>query len=274
VDNLRRLRTQTPTGEEKWEEGRFVEPVHLQVVCQRLWDKVVKVENRPIALGDVATTKQTSEVDAALSAYYDLEIEQAVRETGVRHRDLRDWIQQKLITRTKIRTKTLREPATMGKLDAAVQLLVKRHVLRRDLAGEREWIELAHDRLINPVLKSNEDWREKHLALVQKQAKLWAEAGKSKTELLFSGKELDEAERFAAEHPDEMGQDDQEFLQASRLERKRVEEDMLKKAEIGQKNEQLMSQRRKLLALSVLIFIALDCHLWLAGSQEAGTYCK
>jgi hypothetical protein len=45
VDNLRRLRAQTPTGEEKWEEGRFVEPVHLQVVCQRLWDKVVKVES-------------------------------------------------------------------------------------------------------------------------------------------------------------------------------------------------------------------------------------
>jgi WD40 repeat protein len=256
VDNLRKLRAQTPRGEEKWEEGRFVEPVHLQVVCQRLWDKIVKVEERPIALGDVVTSEHASEVDVALSAYYDRELEHAVHETGVRERDLRDWIQQELITRTKIRTKTLREPASMGTLDAAVKLLIKGHVLRIDVAGDREWIELSHDRLINPVLKSNEDWREKHLALVQKQAKLWSEAGKSKKELLFFGEELDEAERFAAEHPDEMGRDDQDFLQASRLERKRVEEDNLKKAQIEQKNKLLMSQRLLLIALSVLMILA------------------
>ena len=263
VDNLRRLRAQTPTGEEKWEEGRFVEPVHLQVVCQRLWDNVVKDKKRPIELGDVATTEKASEVDAALSAYYDLEIEQAVRETGVRQRDLRDWIQQELITRTKIRTKTLREPASMGILDAAVRLLVKGHVLRTDVAGDREWIELAHDRLINPVLKSNEDWREKHLALVQKQAKLWAEAGKSKRELLFCGEELDEAERFAAEHPDEISPDDQEFLQESRRERKRVEEETRKTAEIEQKNKQLKKWRVRWVAITfVTVFISIIAVFW------------
>jgi WD40 repeat protein len=271
VDNLRMLRARTPTGEEKWEKGRFVEPVHLQVVCQRLWDKVVEVEKRPIALSDIATTEKASEVEAALSSYYDLEIEQAVRESGVRQRDLRDWIQQELITRTKIRTKMLHEPASMGKLDAAVRLLVKGHVLRIDVAGEREWIELAHDRLVNPVLKSNEDWRRKHLALVQRQAKLWAEAGKSKRELLFSGEELDEAERFAAKYPDEMGQDDQDFLQESRLERKRVEEDMRKKAEIEQKNKQLLSQRRMLIALSVSMifaFLIVSYFMWEAKRQR------
>jgi len=262
VDNLRKLRAQTPTGEEKWEEGRFVEPVHLQVVCQRLWDKVVKAEQRAIKPDDVGLSKQKSEVDAALSDYYDLEIEDAAHKTGIRQRDLRDWIQEHLITRTKIRTKTLRDLNAMGKLDEAVKLLVKGHVLRIDVSGDREWIELPHDRLINPVLKSNEAWREKHLALVQKQAKLWSEAGKSKRELLFSGEELDAAEKFAQEHPDDMDQDDKEFLEASRLERERVLEDKRKKEQIeeknkqlNEKNEQLMSQRLKLAAISVLMII-------------------
>ena len=159
VDNLRKLRTQTPSGEEKWEEGRFVEPVHLQVVCQRLWDKVVNKQQRPINHDDVGPSKQDSEVDAALSDYYDREIEDAAHKSGVRQRDLRDWVQGNLITRTKIRTKTLRDLNALGKLDEAVKLLVKGHVLRIDVSGDREWIELPHDRLINPVLKSNETWR-------------------------------------------------------------------------------------------------------------------
>jgi len=269
VDNLSKLRAQTPTGEEKWEEGRFVEPVHLQVVCQRLWDKVVKDKERPITLDDVASSKQEDEVDAALSAYYDLAVEYATHETGVRQRDLRDWIQHELITRTKIRTKTLREPAAMRNLDAAVKLLVKGHVLRVDVTGDREWIELSHDRLINPVLKSNEEWRCEHLALMQKQARLWAEAGKSRRELLFFGVELDEAERFAAQHPEELSRDEEEFLQESRIERKRVVDDLHKKSQIEHQNEQLRKHRvilgvisAVMIVLTVLCgYLAVDNHL-------------
>jgi WD40 repeat protein len=264
VDNLRRLRAASALGAEAWEEGRYVEPVHLQVVCQRLWEQVVRVEKRSIKPEDVVRQQQEGAVDAALSDYYDREIERAVGVGEVRPRDLRDWIEEKLITRRKIRTKTLREPFAAGSsFDKAIDALLKGHVLRHDIDGDREWIELSHDRLVDPVLRSNEAWRESHLVLLQRQAKLWSRSGKTKIELLFTGAELDEAEKFAREHPEDLDRDDREFLNASRLERERVQEDRRKTEEIRRKNKTLVSQRL-ILVLSILsmIIIAITAAYW------------
>lgn len=256
VDDLRKLRAPAPDGEERWQLGRYVEPVQLQVVCLRLWDKVVAAEGRPISLADITAGGQSSEVDNALAGYYEVEVERAAAASGVRQRDLRDWIEARLITQTKIRTKVLREPAALGKLDTALQALVKGHVLRVDVAGDREWFELSHDRMINPILRNNEDWRNRHLALVQKQAKLWAEADRP-DDLLFSGQELDEAKRFASEHPEELGADEIAFLEASERERERIAEDVRQRHEIEDKNQRLRRQRRVLTVITAVAMVSL-----------------
>lgn len=257
VDDLRKLRAPAPDGEERWLLGRFVEPVQLQVVCLRLWDKVVAKEGRPIGLADITAGGQASEVDNALAGYYAVEVERAATSAGVQQRDLRDWIEATLITQTKIRTKVLREPAALWQqLDTALLALVKGHVLRIDVAGDREWYELSHDRMINPILRNNEEWRNRHLALVQKQAKLWAEANRP-DDMLFSGQELDEAVRFATEHPEELGADDIAFLEASERERERIAEDMRQRHEIEDKNKRLRRQRRVLAAITAVAMVSL-----------------
>lgn len=265
VNDLRKLRSFAADGEERWQLGRFVEPVQLQVVCRRLWDKVGVTAERPITLMDVATGEQSSEVDPALAEYFDLEVERATNAAGVKQRDLRDWVEAKLITRTKVRTKALREPASLGKIDEALQSLVESHLLSTDIAGEREWYELSHDRLINPILKSNETWRDHHLALVQKVARLWAEEPDRPENLLFSGEQLNEAQRFVDEHPDETGKDEIAFLKASKLQRERIDKEKKQQDALEKINEKLQEQQgelkqknrslKLLLKLSVLISI-------------------
>lgn len=254
ADELRKVRAAAPAGAAKWHLGRFIEPVQLQVVCLRLWERVVAAEGRPIGPSDVASGEQASEVDTALAGYYDVEVERAATAAGMRQRDVRDWIQDKLITRTKVRTRMLRDPAIVGKMDAVLQSLSKGHVLRIDVTGDREWVELSHDRLIDPVLNSNREWSERHLALFQKQAKLWAEAG-TPDDMLFSDKELDEAERFEAEHPEELSPDDRAFLEKSRRKRELIIEDLRQRREIEDKNAKLKRQRLRLVATTALALV-------------------
>ena len=65
-----------------------------------------------------------------------------------------------------------------------------------------DWYELAHDRLIKPVKKSNAIWRQANLSLLQRQADLWMDASQS-VEFLLGGTELQNAERWAAAHEGE-----------------------------------------------------------------------
>lgn len=242
VDELRKVRVLASAGETDWHLGRFVEPVQLQVVCLRLWDKVVGAEGRPIIPSDIDSGEQTNEVDTALASYYDLEVEQATAVSGMFQRDVRDWIQDKLITRTKVRTRILHDTASSGNIDKVINCLHDGHVLRIDLTGDRKWVELSHDRLIEPVLKSNKEWSERHLALFQKQAKLWVESGRP-DDLLFFDKELVEAEKFEVEHREELSPDDEAFLVKSRLKREAVAEDLRQRQEIEDQNQKLKHQQ-------------------------------
>ncbi|MFZ0790925.1 MAG: hypothetical protein WAM94_15040 [Chromatiaceae bacterium] len=248
VDDLRSL-TAAPEGGGGRRLGRFVEPVQLQVVCLRLWDKVVADQGRTITAGDIVSDTHGNAVDAALGAYYDSVVALAAAAAGTRQRELRDWVETRLISHTKMRTRVLRE---RGLLDRALDVLVERYLLRMDLAGEREWLELSHDRLVDPVLVSNEAWRAQNLALFQRQAKLWAETGRT-DDMLFSGDELAEAQRFAAGHPESLSDDDRLFLEKSRevRERAEAERDRLRKIEqqareIALKNEVIRAKNRRL----------------------------
>ena len=253
--------------------SRFVEPVHLQVVCLRLWNVVVSKERRPIAMADVTATDRytsTGTVDAALAAHYDDAVAAAAAAGHVRERSVREWIERNLITGTKIRTKALREPEELGDLYNALESLLQNHVLNRETEGDRQWVELSHDRLIDPVLQSNETWREKSLALFQQQTKLWSEAGRTHRGMLFSGDALEEAERFAEAHPDDLTGDDREFLKESRLERERLDENRRQEEQLRAANESLKLGRKRLVrAVAATAIVAVLLMLISAGLLNA-----
>ncbi len=218
VDGLLTIQLRTPEGKEVTREGRFVEPVQLQVVCLRLWDKIVGGEKRSIHPDDV----DQADIEQALSDYVDASIEQAAKTAQMSQKVLRAWLEDHLITSTAIRAQALREPLVLGKLDTAIAALIEARLIGSDKRNDREWIELAHDRLVGPLRAANKAWRGRNLKPFQRQAELYANTGWVHREMLFWGDELIEAEAFAAAHPDELSDDERRFLKDSRDERDRL----------------------------------------------------
>jgi len=65
VNDLRRIRIQGPEGTTEG-LGLYVEPVHLQVVCRRLWERL-PADDREIGEEDI---EAIGDVDSALAGYY------------------------------------------------------------------------------------------------------------------------------------------------------------------------------------------------------------
>ena len=196
--------------------GRWVEPVQLQVVCQRIWEKLepgeTAISERHLA--------EIGSVDAALRQYYADSVKDAAEKSGLRERKLREWIQGELITESGARNQFLWEkgPETTA-LDSAIDRLDKAHLIRAESRRDVLWIELAHDRLVKPVLEDNAAWFDQALQPFQKRAQAWRRSGQA--DLLLGGKALAEAEAWAKqpgndaelrEHPAEA-----EFLDRSRI---------------------------------------------------------
>ena len=94
VRNLLKTHVQVYGGQTEIIIGEFVEPVLLQVVCLKLWEK------------DILTGKIKSEidniefgnVDNALIDFYDGAVIAAKENTKTKEYDIRDWCEKKLIT--------------------------------------------------------------------------------------------------------------------------------------------------------------------------------
>lgn len=216
------LTKQTVDGRETWVMGRFIEPVHLQVVALSLWNKVVIKENRAIQICDITKTLHaTSEIDTALGDYFQNAVSRASATSKVHERVIRDWIESRLITPSNNRTHVPSNPEEAGLPSEAIRSLVDSHLLSIEAFGERKWLELSHDRLVGPVLKSNSDWRETHLVPLQKRAREWLEQNRSPT-LLFQGRDLHDSNTYAQGHQGELSQTELEFLKASNEQRSRL----------------------------------------------------
>jgi hypothetical protein len=74
------------------------------------------------------------------------------------------------------------------------------------------WLELAHDRLIDPIRRNNAAWRWKGVRCASRQAALWEREHRPRR-LELGGEALAEAERWAAQHQDELTQTEQSFLE-------------------------------------------------------------
>jgi WD40 repeat protein/formylglycine-generating enzyme required for sulfatase activity len=133
--------------------GEFVEPVQLQVVCHRLWSSL-PAEVRVISREDLQTY---GEIDRALSAFYEHAVAAASRQTSIDQQRVRDWCGAVLVTPLKTRGRVpggRRE--TGGIPNSVVDVLVDEHLIRAEPWSGALWYELTHDRLIEPILASNE----------------------------------------------------------------------------------------------------------------------
>jgi hypothetical protein len=216
TDDLRRVRVQRPGGSLEEQLGPTVEPTQLQVVCLRLWSRL-PTGKRSIEESDV---EALGSADTALADYYS----EVVARLGTRERFVRDWIENELITQRGLRNQILKDDALQShRVDAqAISALDQSYLIREERRRGISWLELAHDRLIEPIRKNNAAWREANLTPFQRQAALWDRQGRP-SHLELRGWPLIRAEHWAAGHSAELSCAELNFLQiCQRRRRKRI----------------------------------------------------
>ena len=147
-----------PEGGSVTVQGEFVESVQLQIVCQRLWRQLdpsvtVITTDHLLQFGDVAT---------AIIQFY----EETVRDAAVSHDYPEELIHlecSRYVTPSGKRGVIEQQRQSTGRLrNDIVQTLEDEHLLRSEPRGGSRWYELAHDRLVDPILKrreSNKDFQ-------------------------------------------------------------------------------------------------------------------
>jgi len=154
VENLRKIPGHSVGDDAKL--GPYIEPVQLQVVCQSIWQALgpneIEITQKHL--------KDYGDVNRALSAFYERSIRTVAEKTGVTEAALRTWFGNTLITSDGMRAPVYRGvQKTEGLPNNAVDLLDGMQLLKSELKGTTaRWYELAHDRFIEPVRKSNEKW--------------------------------------------------------------------------------------------------------------------
>ncbi|MBX3001129.1 MAG: hypothetical protein KF893_21580 [Caldilineaceae bacterium] len=221
TNNLRRIQRRRSTPADAVENdaalGDYVEPVHLQLVCKDLWDRLPP-DQRQIHSEDLRTF---GNVDEALAAFYEKAVAQAVNQTDVNPRLLRGWFAQQLITPARTRSLLYQgDKETAGLANNVVQVLRDAYILRGVVRGDDLFFELTHDRLIEPILNANAAWLSHYYNPLAEAAKAWIASGRSRANLL-KGANLTTANRFAAEHPQDLLTEEQEFLETSLQEDRR-----------------------------------------------------
>lgn len=258
VDNLRRVKVRQPDGTVTTEPGPEVEPLQLQVISYRLWESI-SPDDTSI---DQADVDRMGDVNRSLAEYYDLQVSEAAQAGGMRERAVRAWVQDHLITSGGLRGQVLMgAESSEGLPNPVIRRLVNAYLLRSEVRGGGVWFELAHDRLVQPVLESNQAWFDANLSLLQKQAALWDAQGRIDG-LLIAGPDLQGIRAWAAEHPDEMSAVDRRFLDACEQSAQRVEQER-RLAETTRKVEEKARAAKRLTAFVAVLLVALAVMVFL-----------
>lgn len=254
VNDLRQVQVQRPDGSVEQQPGPYVEPVQLQVVCFRLWDKL-PAEKNTILENDIANV---GDVNTALADFYANTVRNVSAASGVSERNIREWVDRQLITEQGIRGQVLMERnASRGLDNKAIRLLEDAHLVRADERRGATWFELAHDRLIEPVRRDNAAWFAEHLLEFQRDAVTWERRGRPDN-LLIAAAQLQQANTWAAAHAAELTPVENEFLQSS------VE------AQAARDKEARQNRRIRFLAIGATILSALALVAFIVALAQFG----
>lgn len=208
LQDLATVQVQRADGQFEQQTGTHVEPMHLQIVCRTLWDKL-PAGQATVGPKDV---EAFGEVTKVLAGYYAGEVQKAAGDAAT-ERTVRRWIEEKLIIAGSVRNQVMRTADASQGLNEVIGRLVDSHLIREEQRANARWYELAHDRLIRPVLVNNKQWFEQNLAKTQRAAELWTKQ-QEPVGLLLSGQELVEALEWAKAQPD-LTSDEKRFLEES-----------------------------------------------------------
>jgi WD40 repeat protein len=235
VDDLRRVRMVQGQGAQPQESavlGPYIEPVQLQVVCRRLWENLPDRQvGNPITAQDV---EQFGNVDRALTDFYESALQQVLEQARplgeaqgwqVREGQLRRWFGKQLITPAQTRGLVMRGANDTGGLpNSVVDLLEARHLIRADVRAGARWYEISHDRLVEPIVRSNAEWEQTGQSPLHRAAQRWLDAGKN-PDFLYRGEVLKTGLAYAAEHRDACEPIDLDFLAESQKAQAAVEKE-------------------------------------------------
>ena len=149
LDNLLTIPVQTRTGVKRV-KGEFIEPVHLQVVCRDLWDR--------LETGPAISGSDLADVDRVLEDYYDRALRKVARRNPVLRWRARRWFERALITSAGTRGIVYMDEdkhSAAGMPDRVVRIFEDERLVRPERRGGAPWYELTHDRLIGPIRNSN-----------------------------------------------------------------------------------------------------------------------
>ncbi|MGC1721362.1 MAG: hypothetical protein WA746_20435, partial [Isosphaeraceae bacterium] len=215
VTDLSRVRVQRPDGTAEVVPGPYVEPVHLQIVGLRLWNRLGG-DSSFTRLDETKLAGTEDDADAALAGYYADTVRKLAEGSGISERTIRDWCETQLITEQGLRGQVLREPGqTRGLPESVISDLVGAHLVRAEERRGSIWYELAHDRLIEPVHQSNRLWREQHLhpALLRATDR---DPARKPDSLLLRGRELADVEAWAKDNDALLGELERDYLRICR----------------------------------------------------------
>jgi hypothetical protein len=175
VDHLSRIRVQDPVEGVHDVSGPYVEPVQLQVVCERLWRRMERKHGDDFTTIEVHDVEEVSDIDKALAHFYRDVVEDVAKTHGVDERVLRDWFGRELITAAGFRSQSAAGPATRAADPGQVlRALEDRYLIRSDERNGTRWYELSHDGMVEPVLADNRKWRKRHATIFEVHADAWA----------------------------------------------------------------------------------------------------
>jgi GH24 family phage-related lysozyme (muramidase) len=152
VGDLLTMRVDTGAGGVVEAIGEYAEPVQLQVACRSLWEALP-----PDVVEITADHLETfGDVDEVLATFYVEAVVAAAEAGGTRERDLRAELERTFITPGGTRgTVYAAADGTGGIPSASIDELERRHLIRAEFRAGARWLELTHDRLIEPIRASN-----------------------------------------------------------------------------------------------------------------------
>ena len=189
VDDLAIVNVQGVDGKFEPVPGEFVEPLHLQVACQHILQKLpegtTKVEKHHLEHAKNGGPRPETSVDEALASYYRSEFSQIAGADRELEQDLRFWIQENLIDPSGIRI-PIRQgvETTEGLENQLIDKLYDAYLVRKERRLNATWYELAHDRLVQPILGDNKAWFNQNLGLIGKECRLWIKNNRNPLYLL------------------------------------------------------------------------------------------
>jgi hypothetical protein len=256
VSDLRRVRVQRPDGTTEVVVGPYVEPVHLQIVGLRLWNRFA-AEPDFDRLDETHLGGTEGSVDAALAGYYAEKVQKIGDTPGVGERAVREWCERQLLTEQGLRGQVLREPGqTRGLPEPVIQKLIDAFLVRAEDRRGSTWYELAHDRLIEPIRENNREWRRLNLHPSLLRASAWDRARRPDA-VLLRDRELEEAEREAGAKDLLLTEVEREYLARSRL------------AWDAEQKSRRATRLTIATVIGVLVFATLGVgYLWLRAERE------